>query len=172
MTECGWNGTDLYADLVDDETISQAAAWYYCEPEIAAEHIKNHIAFSQLLPSNGEVSSQPLTPILSHGQRSNVIQAPASFEGFSTRRVLADKMYGSNVLRQTIADTNAETVIPSNPTRKRPIPHDFNAYKAGSLIGRSFNKLKYVCQLAIRYDRRDTYFLSLLNLAAAIAWIR
>ena len=114
---------------------------------------------------------RPLKLILTPGQRGDVTQAPALLDGLSARRVLADKAYDSNALRQLIVDMKAEAVIPCNPTRKRLIPYDFQAYKARNLIERCFNKLKHFRRIATRYDRRALNFLSFIQIAAAMIWM-
>ena len=110
--------------------------------------------------------------ILTAGQRGDVTQAPALLKGLCAKRIVADKAYDANALRQIIADIDAEAVIPCNPTRKRIIPYDFEAYKARNLIERCFNKLKHFRRIATRYDRRATHFLSFIYLAAALIWTR
>ena len=115
---------------------------------------------------------RPLRVILTPGQRGDVTQAPALLAGLRPRRVLADKAYDANTLRQLIASLNAEAVIPCNPTRKVKIPYDFEAYKTRNLIERCFNKLKHFRRIATRYDRRAANFLSFVLIAAALQWIR
>jgi transposase len=115
---------------------------------------------------------RPLRVILTPGQRGDVTQAPALLDGLPARRVLADKAYDSNALRQSIAAMGAEAVIPCNPTRKRLIPYDFEAYKARNLVERCFNKLKHFRRVATRYDRRAIGFLSFLHIACAMLWMR
>jgi transposase len=115
---------------------------------------------------------RPLKIILTPGQRGDVTQAPALLDGLSARRVLADKAYDANALRRIIEDMNAEAVIPCNPTRKRQIPYDRQAYKARNLIERCFNKLKHFRRIATRYDRRAIYFLSFIQIAAVMIWMR
>ena len=115
---------------------------------------------------------RPLKLILTPGQRGDAPLAPALLDGLMPRRVLADKAYDSNALRALVASMGAEAVIPCNPTRKRLIPYDFEAYKARNLIERCFNKLKHFRRIATRYDRRARYFLSFVQIAAAILWMR
>lgn len=81
---------------------------------------------------------RPLKLILTPGQRGDAPLAPALLEGLTPRRVLADKAYDSNALRDLIATMGAEAVIPCNPTR----------------------------------NRRASYFLSFIQIAAAIIWMR
>jgi transposase len=115
---------------------------------------------------------RPLKLILTPGQRGDAPLAPALLQGLSPRRVLADKAYDSNAIRSLIASMDAEAVIPCNPTRKQPIPYDFEAYKLRNTIERCFNKLKHFRRIATRFDRRAAYFLGFLHLAAALIWMR
>jgi transposase len=115
---------------------------------------------------------RPLRFILTAGQRGDILMAPALLDGFEAKAVLADKAYDSNALRQIIADSGAEAVIPSNRSRKLLIPHDHAAYKHRNLIERCFNKLKHFRRFATRYDRRTVHFLAFIHLAAAMLWMR
>lgn len=110
--------------------------------------------------------------ILTPGQRGDAPIAPDLLEGLSPLRVLADKAYDSNALRALIHDMQAEPVIPCNPTRKRRIPYDFEAYKVRNTVERCFNKLKHFRRIATRFDRRAIYFLSFLHIASAMLWMR
>ncbi len=115
---------------------------------------------------------RPLRLILTPGQRGDAPLAPALLQGLNPRRVLADKAYDSNAIRGLVTEMGAEAVIPCNSTRKRPIPYDFEAYKARNLVERCFNKLKHFRRIATRYDRRAIYFASLVFLACAMLWMR
>lgn len=119
-----------------------------------------------------DARGRPLKLILSPGQRGDALLAPVLLEGLSPRRVLADKAYDSNALRDLIARMGAEPVIPCNPTRRRPIPYDFTAYKVRNTIERCFNKLKHLRRIATRFDRRAIHFLSFLHIASAMLWMR
>jgi transposase len=97
---------------------------------------------------------QPLRIILNPGQRGDVTQAPALLEGLTARRVVADKAYDSNALRQVISSAGAEAVIPctqhasaSSPTTSTPTkPETFE---------RCFNKLKHLHRNPIRQARHQ-----------------
>lgn len=115
---------------------------------------------------------RPLRMILTPGQRGDAPIAPALLDGLSPARVLADKAYDSNAIRALIQRMGAEPVIPCNPTRKRAIPYDFEAYKIRNTVERCFNKLKHYRRIATRFDRRAANFLSFLHLAAAMLWMR
>jgi len=115
---------------------------------------------------------RPLRFILTAGQSGDILAAPALVDGLEAEAVLADKAYDSNALRALIADAGAEAVIPSNRTRKIPIPHNQAIYKLRNRIERCFNKLKHFRRLATRYDRRALHFLSFIQLAASMIWMR
>lgn len=66
----------------------------------------------------------------------------------------------------------AEPVIPCNPTRKRFIPYDCEAYKVRNTVERCFNELRHFRRIATRFGRRAVYFLSFIHLAAAMLWMR
>ena len=88
------------------------------------------------------------------------------------RTLVRNAGYGSIALRALIVTMGAEAVIPCNPTRKGLIPYDFEADKVRATVERGVNKLKHFRRIATRFDRRARYFLSFLQLAAAILWKR
>ena len=86
------------------------------------------------------------------------------------RRLLADRAYDANSLRQELAQRRIKAVIPPNPTRKNPHPYDKAAYKGRNVIERMFCRLKDFRRIATRYDKRADTFLSAVMLAAALTW--
>ena len=116
---------------------------------------------------------KPIAFVLTPGNIADISVAAQLLDGIAPpRRLLADKAYDSNALRHIVAGMGAEAVIPCNPTRKRPIPYDCEAYKVRNLIERCFNKLKHFRRIATRYDRRADHFLGFIHLACAILWMR
>ena len=115
---------------------------------------------------------RPLRFRLTAGQRHDTLTAKALLDGFQAKAVLADRAYDNNDLRQTIAESGAEAVIPSTRSRKRPIPHDTAVYKHLNRIERCFNKLKHFRRFATRYDRRADHYLAFVHLAAIMIWMK
>ena len=115
---------------------------------------------------------RPLRFRLTAGQRHDNLTAKALLEGFKAEAVLADRAYDNNDMRKTIADMDADAVIPSTRSRKVPIPHDQATYKLRNRIERCFNKLKHFRRFATRYDRRADYFLAFVHIAAICIWLR
>ena len=110
--------------------------------------------------------------IITAGQAGDITQAPVLLEGQTGDAVLADKAYDSNALPAVIASMGAEAVMPSNRTRKIPIPHDAGLYKHRNRIERCFNRLKHFRRFATRYDRRPVHFTGFVHLAAAAICLR
>lgn len=44
-TFCPWKGTASYFDVVVKGNVNRGAAWYYADPNPAAEDIKDYVAF-------------------------------------------------------------------------------------------------------------------------------
>jgi uncharacterized protein (DUF427 family) len=44
-TVCPWKGLASYYDVVVDDQVNRSAAWYYPEPNRAAEKIRGYVAF-------------------------------------------------------------------------------------------------------------------------------
>jgi len=115
---------------------------------------------------------RPLRFSITAGQAHDITAAPALLEGQKAGAILADKAYDSNGLRETIAQMEAQAVIPSKRHRKVFIPHDTQLYKQRNRIERCFNRLKHFRRFATRYDRRTIHFAGFIHLAAAMIWLR
>lgn len=86
------------------------------------------------------------------------------------RRLLADKAYDANRLRELLAERNIEAVIPSISRRKPIIPRDVVAYRDHNLIERMYGRLKDFRRIATRYDKLARNFLAGVLLAALLIW--
>lgn len=93
-------------------------------------------------------------------------------EGLRTpKRLLADKAYDADKLRNWLKAKDIEPVIPSSAARTVPYPLDRTAYKRRNLIERMFGKLKNWRRIATRYDRlADNYLSAIALVSIVIAW--
>jgi transposase len=88
------------------------------------------------------------------------------------RRLIADRGYDSNAIRELIANRGAEAVIPPSSSRVRQIPYDRAAYRDRNLVERLWCRIKDWRRIATRYDKLARNYLSGVFLAAAlIYWI-
>ena len=91
---------------------------------------------------------------LSPGNHADISEAPALLDKCpAPARLLADKGYDANSLRDRLAATATEAVIPSTRSRKTPIPYDATAYTNRNMIERAFCRLKDWRRIATRYDK-------------------
>ena len=84
-------------------------------------------------------------------------------------RLLGDKGYDSDDIRNDLADRGIEPVIPPRTNRKT---NDREAYKRRNLIERCVNRLKQFRRIATRYEKTARAYLSMLCIAAARLWIK
>ncbi len=88
------------------------------------------------------------------------------------RRLIADRGYDANHLRQLLAEQQAEAVIPSTASRRIPIAYDAIAYKDRNRIERMWCRLKDWRRIATRYDKLARNYLRGVFIAAAIScWL-
>jgi transposase len=87
--------------------------------------------------------------------------------GHRPKRVLADRAYDANSLRQELAQRRIKRL-----SRQIRHPHRYSksAYKGRNVIERMFCRLKDFRPIATRYDKRADIYLSTILLAAALTW--
>jgi transposase len=90
-----------------------------------------------------------------------------------TKRLIADKAYDADRLRQWLASRNIEAVILARGTRASVYPIDRKAYRRRNIIERMFGRLKNWKRIATRYDRLAVNFMAAIALVAlATQWLR
>jgi transposase len=87
-------------------------------------------------------------------------------------KLLGDKGYDSDDIRDDLAERGIEPVIPPRSNRKTPIEYDREAYKRRNLIERCVNRLKQFRRIATRYGKTARAYLLMLCIAAARLWIK
>src|SRR5262245_39274439 len=87
-------------------------------------------------------------------------------------RLLGDKGYDSDEIRDDLVERGIEPVIQPRSNRKTQIEYDREAYKRRNLIERCVNRLKQFRRIATRYEKTARAYLSMLCIAAARLWIK
>lgn len=114
---------------------------------------------------------RPRVLLLSAGNTNDITMAHALIEAAGPfRKLLADRGYDADHLRKRLVERNAEAVIPTTTSRKRPIPYDVVAYRQRNTVERLWARLKDYRRVATRYDKLAANFLSGVALATAIAF--
>jgi transposase len=86
-------------------------------------------------------------------------------------RMLGDKAYDSNELRDELKQRGTKPVIPNRINRKRSFfPFSKRLYKLRWRIESAFNRLKDFRRIATRYDKLARNYLASVCLAAALVW--
>jgi transposase len=110
-----------------------------------------------LLVSAGNINDMTMAAAL--------IQAAGKFD-----RLIADKGYDTNAIRDLVRRRGAQVVIPSTASRRSPIPYDRDAYRARNLVERLWCRLKDWRRIATRYDKLARNFLSGALIAALVIY--
>jgi transposase len=114
---------------------------------------------------------RPRVLLIAPGNVHDVMMAPELLSAAGPiKRLIADKAYDTNRLRDLLAQHGVKAVIPSIARRKSLIPYDRKAYRQRNVIERMFARLKDFRRIATRYDKLARNFLAGVVLAAAIIW--
>ena len=82
-------------------------------------------------------------------------------------RLLADKGYDTDRIRQGLLSEKIEPVIPPRANRKDYVHCDLKAYKNRNQVERLFNRIKQNRRIAMRYDKTKLSFEVFFNAGSA-----
>jgi len=102
------------------------------------------------------------------GQAHDLRKTAELVEGVSCQMFLADRAFDAKRLRENLANSGTEPVIPPKSNRKFPPEFDKHSYKWRHLIENYFQKLKEFKRIALRACKTDQSFSSMIYLATAI----
>jgi transposase len=85
-------------------------------------------------------------------------------------RMLGDKAYDSNELREELDQRGTKPVIPNRSNRKHRFSFSKRLYRLRWRIESAFNRLKDFRRIATRYDKLARNYLASVCLAAALVW--
>jgi len=86
--------------------------------------------------------------------------------------VIADKGYDSNKFVMVLQKRNLQVVIPSKVNRKIQRVIDTHLYKERHLIECCIGKLKHFRRVFSRFDKLAKNYLSFVQFASTIVWLR
>lgn len=105
--------------------------------------------------------------VLLPGQRFDTVGVPPLIEGLSFDALIADKTFDSNAIIAELHARGAKAVISQHPRRAKPLAIDKDVQMAASRRN-FFGKLKEFKRIAMRADKTDQSFTSMIHLAAAV----
>jgi transposase len=106
--------------------------------------------------------------VLLPGQRFDTVGVPPLIEGLTFEALIADKAFDSNAIIADLDARGAKIVISQHPRRAKPLAIDAEIYKWRHLIENFFCKIKEFKRIAMRADKTDQSFASMIYLAAAV----
>ena len=98
--------------------------------------------------------------------------ACALIAGLKAEYVLADRAYDADSLIALIKASGSGVVIPPKSNRLDQRDYDRHIYKERHLIECFFAKIKSFRRIATRYDKLASIFLTLVNIAACMVWMK
>jgi transposase len=110
--------------------------------------------------------------ILTGGERNDITQAEQLLENLFPDYVIADKAYDADKFVLLLKKTNAQAVIPSRVNRKIQRVIDTDLYKERHLIECCIGKLKHFRRVFSRFDKLAKNYLSFVQFASTIVWLR
>src|SRR4051794_16438875 len=93
---------------------------------------------------------RPLCFLLTPGQAADCRQARSLLEGLAFERLIGDRGYDTDEVRDWAEEHDAEAVIPSKRNRKTPIPHDRAAYRQRHRVENLFCRIKDFTRITVR----------------------
>ena len=90
----------------------------------------------------------------------------------SDKRVVADKDYDSDGLRQKITESGATYCIPPRKTRVKPVHWHRGYYRLRHRVENFFQRIKRFRRVGTRYEKLEITFLAFVQLAAIIDWLK
>ena len=85
--------------------------------------------------------------------------------------IIADKAYGSGMIRRQTAEKGALCVVPAKSNAHNPAPHAANLYAMRNIVERVFCKMKDMRRLSTRFEKYAQNFLAMLHIFAIKCWI-
>ncbi len=110
--------------------------------------------------------------ILTGGQGKAIRLTERLIEMLFPDYVIADKGYDSDKFVLLLRKRNSEAVIPSRVNRKIQRTIDTDLYKERHLIECCIGKLKHFRRVFSRFDKLAKNYLSFVQFASTIVWLR
>ena len=115
---------------------------------------------------------RPLCFLLTPGQAADCRQARSLLEGLSFERLIGDRGYDTDEIRDWAEGHGVEAVIPSKRNRKTPIPHDREAYRSRRKVENLFCRIKDFTRVTLRKCKTSRGYAAFVSLAFALVNIQ
>ena len=86
-------------------------------------------------------------------------------------RVVGDKAYSSGSIRRYLRRRGIRLTIPRKNNERRRGKFDKAIYCQRNRVERCFNRLKQLCRIATRYEKKAENYQAMLTLASILLWL-
>jgi transposase len=108
---------------------------------------------------------------LTAGQVNDAKIGPEIIAGLKGVRIVADKGYDSERMRQSARDSGSHSCIPKRNGSKESAPFHKGYYRKRHQVENFFQRIKRNRRIATRYDKLSEVYMNFILLAASIDWI-
>jgi transposase len=113
----------------------------------------------------------PIEIKLTEGQINDCTQAVEILSRNDSERVIADKGYDTNEIREYLRFAKREAVIPNFERRLVKYEYDTHEYKERHLVENHFRRLKEWRRIATRYEKTLRMFQGMIVIGCVLIWI-
>jgi transposase len=106
--------------------------------------------------------------VLLPGHRFDTMGVSPLIENIEFDGLIADKAFDANWIIENLNERGARAVISQHPRRAEPLKIDEEIYKWRHLIENFFCKLKEFKRIAMRCEKKDRNFASMIYLCSSI----
>lgn len=117
--------------------------------------------------SKGKILQAALAP----GQRGDALAAEEIIF-LAGERVVADRGFDSDHIRNRIDDVGGTPCIPPRCNRNNPRPYSSTSYRKRHHVENLFQRIKRFRRIGTRDEKLDLHFLDFVHLAAIVDWLR
>lgn len=110
--------------------------------------------------------------VLLPGQRHDITSFDVLLAGIAWQTLIGDKAFDAHRLRDSLANSGIEAVIPLRAHTTGHPAHDVDKYKWRHLVENFFCAIKAFRRIATRYEKTDSCFAAMINVVAVVLWIR
>ena len=114
----------------------------------------------------------PVRVLITKGTTSDCSKGIELIENFDAEHLLADRGYDTDKIVEFARQSGMKPEIPPKKNRKDQREFDKHLYKIRHLVENAFNELKRWRGVATRYAKRESSFLSIVQIACMWLWLK
>ena len=118
-----------------------------------------------------DTKGRALQLAMAPGQRNDMIAAEEIVFA-RDKKIVADKAYDSDRIRQRILEAGGQPCIPARSGRRNPATHHKSYYRRRHPVENFFQRIKRRRRVGTRYEKLNVTFFAFVCLAAVLDWFR